>query len=637
MKVQTKEDSNEVIKTPLAAEIVEPGRAYFQVGNNEILDLIQSAYSGAKVPEGNNSDDKIFNIYEKSIWGKRSLLYTNSKQDEDDDKQTQLDAIVEYVGEYCTESGIKKLPGICLPPLSERIGVKELSVDKDEAIISVPIGIYDDPEQQIQSQVDISLSKDNLYVVGSSQSGKTVLLQTMIYGLINNYSPEEVNLYLVDCGSMVLKMFEQSKHVGGVVLSNEEEKCINLFKMLNTIVDERKKVLSDLGIGNYSAYLEAGYKELPLIVVAIDNIAAFKEYFMDQYDELNSLTREAQSVGISFVITSTSSNALNYRAQANFGEKFVLNCNDDGEYSNVFGHCRQRPKEVEGRGLMIQDKRILEFQIAIFGDSAKETDRSGQMKEFIQLRNKSCDSSAKEIPMVPEKLVLEDIYSEQPEQFKEKGIIPIGMNYEEIELDNLNMNIKGSFSLVGNSPKKADFIRNILEVLKRTIVFHDIELVLVDDKTEPLKECSEYGFIEKYTSDTAEGMMVVEDYCDEISGRDEEDNSLSKKVLIINSQDVFRRICNDKNISTMLADTIKRAEDKNAFVVVGVVENQAISFSSPDVLKTLKNEKDGLLFAQVNDTKFFEISTRLRKDTIYDSTMAYLFEDEYYRKIKLFE
>ena len=37
LKVQTKEDSNEVLKSPLAAEIVEPGRAYFQVGNNEIL------------------------------------------------------------------------------------------------------------------------------------------------------------------------------------------------------------------------------------------------------------------------------------------------------------------------------------------------------------------------------------------------------------------------------------------------------------------------------------------------------------------------------------------------------------------------------------------------------------------------
>ena len=47
LKVQTKEDSNEVLKSPLAAEIKEPGRAYLQVGNNEIFELFQSAYSGA--------------------------------------------------------------------------------------------------------------------------------------------------------------------------------------------------------------------------------------------------------------------------------------------------------------------------------------------------------------------------------------------------------------------------------------------------------------------------------------------------------------------------------------------------------------------------------------------------------------
>ena len=47
LKVQTREDSNEVLKSPLAAEIKEPGRAYLQVGNNEIFELLQSAYSGA--------------------------------------------------------------------------------------------------------------------------------------------------------------------------------------------------------------------------------------------------------------------------------------------------------------------------------------------------------------------------------------------------------------------------------------------------------------------------------------------------------------------------------------------------------------------------------------------------------------
>ena len=47
LKVQDQADSNEVLKSPLAAEIKEPGRAYLQVGNNEIFELFQSAYSGA--------------------------------------------------------------------------------------------------------------------------------------------------------------------------------------------------------------------------------------------------------------------------------------------------------------------------------------------------------------------------------------------------------------------------------------------------------------------------------------------------------------------------------------------------------------------------------------------------------------
>ena len=47
LKVQDVADSREVIKTPDAAEITQTGRAYLQVGNNEIYELFQSAWSGA--------------------------------------------------------------------------------------------------------------------------------------------------------------------------------------------------------------------------------------------------------------------------------------------------------------------------------------------------------------------------------------------------------------------------------------------------------------------------------------------------------------------------------------------------------------------------------------------------------------
>jgi len=40
LKVQDASDSNEILKTPDAASITQPGRAYLQVGNNEIYELI---------------------------------------------------------------------------------------------------------------------------------------------------------------------------------------------------------------------------------------------------------------------------------------------------------------------------------------------------------------------------------------------------------------------------------------------------------------------------------------------------------------------------------------------------------------------------------------------------------------------
>ena len=47
LKVQDESDSKEVLKTPDAASITLPGRAYLPVGNNEIYELFQSAWSGA--------------------------------------------------------------------------------------------------------------------------------------------------------------------------------------------------------------------------------------------------------------------------------------------------------------------------------------------------------------------------------------------------------------------------------------------------------------------------------------------------------------------------------------------------------------------------------------------------------------
>lgn len=177
LKVQNKEDSNEVLKTPLAAEIKEPGRTYLQVGNNEIFDLFQSAYSGAPAAADDSASQKKFEIYSVSLWGKRTPVYVKRPDKSKEQSETQLTAIVNYVNQYCRSEHIKRLPGICLPPLSEEIGYSDASATHDGIQTIVPLGIYDDPDNQTQSEVKLNLLSGNTVVIGSSQYGKTNLLQ----------------------------------------------------------------------------------------------------------------------------------------------------------------------------------------------------------------------------------------------------------------------------------------------------------------------------------------------------------------------------------------------------------------------------------------------------------------------------
>ena len=215
LKVQSPQDSNEVLKSPLAAEIKEPGRAYFQVGNNEIFELFQSAYSGAPEQE---SEDNIheFTLYEITKSGKRVPVYVQKKKKSDEEVKTQLTAIVEYIESFCEEHNLRKLPNICLPALEKSIAFPATTRhEQEKGHIIANVGIYDDPDNQVQDEYSIDLSKTNVMIIGSTQSGKTNLLQTIIRSVAEKYTPEQAIFYIIDFASMYLKNFENLCHVGG--------------------------------------------------------------------------------------------------------------------------------------------------------------------------------------------------------------------------------------------------------------------------------------------------------------------------------------------------------------------------------------------------------------------------------------
>lgn len=625
LKVQNKNDSNEVLKSPLAAEIKEPGRAYLQVGNNEIFDLFQSAYSGASTRSEEAGTTKEFTINMVELSGKRMPVYIQKKQKQEDKGITQLDALVEYIGDYCEKNEIKRLPGICLPSLGEiiRFADQEM-VDVSTTDIVVPIGIYDDPSHQYQGETDINFTLEHLFIVGSSQFGKTNLLQTMIRGLAQKYRTDEINLYILDFASMILKTFEALHHVGGVITSSNDDKLKNFIKMMRIEIEYRKEILSGMGISSFSSYKEAGYTELPQIIIMIDNFTAFKELF-PQYDEdMLNICREGIAVGISVVLANPQTTGIGYKYLSNFSRRIALYCNDSGEYGNLFDRCRMQPRNIPGRALIAIDKEVYEYQTYLAFEGEKEIDRVASMKEFIQGCNEKYPfTRAKIIPEIPAVLSYQYLIDNYKIQDSGTYKTTIGLEYSSVDVLSLDMERATVLSMSGKEEGGRDsFIQIIMNQFNRNLNSNPVKMYILDDVNRSLKKYEDEDFVESYTLDSNEFEHIITEFGEEAEERysdfiDEGMEALEEEpllVALIQNKDVFEAISSNRQAVDTYKKLITKFKAMKILFIFSNIENVAISYNSPDILKQIKENKNMFLFEDLANQKILEIPNTMIRE-----------------------
>lgn len=410
LKVQERADSMDMLKRADAAELTDTGRFYLQVGYNELFELGQSAWSGASY----YPSDRVVKEKDNSV----VVIDTNGhaiKQVKIDNNRfsgrnakKQLDVITDYLRGIAEDEGIKIKP-LWLKPIEPIIFVDDIK-DKYNAlskkfVLNPVIGEYDDPAHQKQCVLRLPLSAEgNTVVYGVAGSGKTTFLNGMIYSLINEHTPDEVNLYILDFASETLKAFSKAPHVGDVVFSYESEKVSNLFKMLHSEVEKRKKLFADYG-GDYVSYIKSSGNTLPSIVIAINNFAAFTESYPEKEDAVLYLSREGTKYGIYFVLTALGTGAVRFRLLQNFKQLFVLQLNDEADYSTVVGKTDGLfPSKYKGRGLVKRDE-LYEFQLAsLTKDDVPFAFIQKTCKELSENWN---GETARKIPILPDKVDVE--------------------------------------------------------------------------------------------------------------------------------------------------------------------------------------------------------------------------------------
>lgn len=640
LKVQDQQDSNEVLKSPLAAEIKEPGRAYLQVGNNEIFELFQSAYSGAPEKSDNNNT-KEFKVFALNNSGRRIPIFEQKKKKSEDGNVTQLDAIVQYVHNYCQSNHIERLPNICLPSLEKVINFpKKENLLPADYTMTTEIGIYDDPDNQYQGIYSIDLANQNVMIIGSAQSGKTNILQTMIRSLATKFTPNEVNIYVIDFASMVLKNYESLNHVGGVVTSSEDEKLKNLMKLLFAEIETRKEKLMTVGVSSFAAYKESGATDLPQIVLMIDNLTALKEtYFNDGDEDLLYLCREGISVGITIVISNQQTAGIGYKYLSNFSAKIACFCNDSGEYGSLFDFCKESLEDIKGRCLIEIDKERFECQSFLSFEGEKEFERVNSIKDFVKLTNSNNPAHAKVIPVIPD-MLSESIMNEEFNRFNNNEELLLGLDYSTVSPVGLNLLTQDYLAIFGrNIDGKTDFINYLKSVfnnsdLYQTYIlddysglFSDMELSMstelytrnIEDLDEIFNNINDV-LIDRYMKRNVEGIEYL--------------NRQKTVVLLMNHTDAVQYISDSSALYSIYDEMQTKYKGLKFMIVFIDIPNSAVSYSSPEVLKKMKDNYQILAFENLKDIKVADFSMQLLrqyKSDIRESDAFFVSGDDLHR------
>lgn len=647
LKVQNKEDSNEVLKTPLAAEIKEPGRAYLQVGNNEIFDLFQSAYSGAPASVDETAMKKEYYIAKVALSGKRSPIYVSKKGKSDSQTETQLDAIVKYINQYCMDNCIKHLPGICMPSLEDVIVYQKIQNKAIGVQTLIPLGIYDDPDNQRQDEATLDLSNGNTVIIGSSQFGKTCFLQVVLRGIADLYTPREVSVYILDFGSMALKVFEGLNHVGGVIVSSDDEKLKNFVRMLNMEIKERKEALSRIGITSFASYKEAGNKDLPNILILIDNFLALKELYPEYEEDVLYLCREGTSVGINLIITAKQTNGLSYKYLSNFSNRICLYCNQGEEYRSLFDKCKIQPKNVPGRGLLEINKIIYEYHTYLAFEGEKEIDRVAAIKEYIAKINTTYQGlQARRISEVPQILDTNYISNNMPMNRLKPYQLPIGIDYETVEVTLIDLLKTQLFSIIGREGGgKTNLLRVIFHYLYQGIFDNPVKAYIIDDYQKQLKGFASYSFVERYTIDVNDLELILDEFDMELQRRMELLQSSGMEALkeeplllcVIQNNSLLEATGLSKNSLDLFKKIYKVYRQLKVCFIFANVENVQASYNAPELLKMIKEYKNLFIFDDLANLKFVEVPVPYLKQykKLIELGDAYFMSDKGVQKLKI--
>jgi S-DNA-T family DNA segregation ATPase FtsK/SpoIIIE len=178
--------------------------------------------------------------------------------------------------------------------------------------------------------VDLSQGP-HMLIAGTTGSGKSELLQTLVASLAVANRPDAMNFVLIDYkGGAAFQGCEPLPHTVGMVTDLDEFEVERALVSLRAELQRRKAILAQAGKSDIRQYWDAlrtlpRADPLPRLVIVVDEFAVMAEQLPDQLKSLVNIGMQGRSLGIHLVLaTQRPSGVVTADLRANINLRIAL-------------------------------------------------------------------------------------------------------------------------------------------------------------------------------------------------------------------------------------------------------------------------------------------------------------------------
>ena len=253
----------------------------------------------------------------------------------------------------------------------ETVTIRELLSDDQFKNTShkIPICIGKDISGKIEV---IDLSKTpHLLVAGTTGSGKSVFINTLLTSLLYKFAPGELRLILIDPKMLELSVYNDIAHLLTPVVT-EPKKSIIALKWVCKEMERRYSLMNEQNTRSLEGYNKSSPEKMPYIIVFIDEMAdlmmtAGKE--VEHY--VQRLAQMARACGIHLVMATQrpSVDIITGSIKANFPSRISFQVASKYDSRTVLGEIGA--EQLLGNGDMLMSKNgssLSRYQSAFISD-----------------------------------------------------------------------------------------------------------------------------------------------------------------------------------------------------------------------------------------------------------------------------